>query len=111
MAKSIREQIAAQQTIIDKAMVAKAALETKLGNEVDPAALVTGVIVNFTYGKGDTKREMTGQILGRKDPAEGEKGSALLKVASGAGYDAVIVTIYPAQVTSVVTPAQEQVAA
>lgn len=102
MAKTIKQQIADIDTKIAALQVSRAGLEGKLVDEVDPAALQAGVFIEYTYGKGDTKRTLLGQILGRKDPAEGEKGSALLKVATGSGFDAIITTIYPAQVTNIV---------
>lgn len=110
MAKSIREQIAAIDAQVVKLAAKKVELEAKIGNEIDFAALNAGIRITYSYGKGETKRTLEGLILGRKDPAEGEKGSALLKVATGSGFDAVITTIYPAQVLSVVK-AEEPVAA
>lgn len=102
MAKSIREQIAAIDAQVAKLNTKKTELEAKVGNEVNPDALTAGVIVTYSYGKGETKRVLQGVILGRKDPAEGEKGTALLKVATGTGFDAIIAVIYPAQVLTVV---------
>jgi hypothetical protein len=69
---------------------------------VNPEALTAGVSITFTYGKGNDKRELTGMILGVKlaDPAV-PKSSTMLRVAVGEGFDAQIVTVYPAQVTKV----------
>lgn len=111
VAKSIREQIAAINTQLDKLQTKKDDLIAKIGNEVNPDALIAGVVVTYSYGKGETKRTLQGVILGRKDPATGEKGSALLKVATGTGFDAIITTIYPAQVLSVVKAEAEAPAA
>lgn len=102
LAKTVREQIAAVDAAIAKLNTKKTELEAKVGNEINPSELTAGVQITFSYGKGDTKRVLPGVILGRKDPAEGEKGSALLKVASGTGFDALIAVIYPAQVLTVV---------
>lgn len=112
MAKTVREQIAAQQAIITKAQEAVTLLTAKLDSEVDPAALVEGANVVFDYGKGDTKRSLTGTITGVKpaDPAVA-KSATLIRVAVGTGFDAQIVTIYPANVTKVVTVAQVEAAA
>lgn len=102
MAKTIREQIAAQEAIITKASDAITVLRAKLDSEVDPAALVEGANITFDYGKGDTKRSLTGTITGVKpaDPAVA-KSATLIRVAVGTGFDAQIVTIYPTNVTKV----------
>lgn len=102
MAKSIREQIAAIDAQVVKLAAKKTELEAKLGSEIDPASLNAGTRITYSYGKGETKRTLEGLILGRKDPGENEKGSAMLKVASGSGFDAIITVIYPAQVLSVI---------
>lgn len=105
MAKSIREQIAAQVAIITKAQAAIEVLNVKLGDEVDPAQIIEGATVTFDYGKGETKRELTGVVTGVKpaDPAVA-KSATLIRVAVGTGFDAQIVTVYPASVKKV-TPA------
>ena len=103
MAKTIREQIAAQQAIIVKAQAAIVVLNTKLGDEVDVALIVKGAQVTFDYGKGDTKRELTGYVLGVKPAdAANPKSATLVRVAVGEGFDAQIVTIYPANVKKVI---------
>lgn len=106
MAKSIREQIASQQAAIAKAQAAIVALEARLGEEVDVSQIVAGATVTFDYGKGETKRELTGGVLGVKpaDPAN-PKSASLVRVAVGEGFDAQIVTIYPANVKKVVAAA------
>lgn len=95
MAKSIREQIAALEAKL-------AALKVQAENEIDPSSIVAGATVSFEYGKGDTKRTLSGVITGIKpaDPAV-PKSATLIRVAVGEGFDAQIVTIYPTAVRSV----------
>jgi ribosomal protein L19 len=103
MAKTVREQIAAVEAQIAKLNEKKTELTAKLGDEVNPAELVSGAQVVFSYGKGTTVRELTGVITGVKlaDPAVA-KSSTLLRIAAGEGFDAQIVTVYPAAVKRIV---------
>jgi hypothetical protein len=57
----------------------------------------------FTYGKGDGKRDLEGQIVGVKpaDPAD-KKSATILNVAVGEGFDAQLVKVYVAQVKKIV---------
>lgn len=105
MAKTVREQIAAKQAIIAAATAAIADLTAKLGSEVDPAAITDGATVTFDYGKGTTRRALSGVVTGVKpaDPAN-PKSATLVRVAVGTGFDAQIVTIYTSNVKAV-TPA------
>jgi hypothetical protein len=105
MAKTIREQITAKEALIVAAQAAIVELTAKLGSEVDSAAIVTGAGVTFDYGKGTTRRELSGVVTGVKaaDPAN-PKSATLVRVAVGDGFAAQIVTIYTSNVKSV-TPA------
>ncbi len=105
MAKSIREQIAAAQAKIVALQASIVELEAKVGDEVNAADIVTNATVTFQYGKGDTKRELSGMVLGVKqaDPAN-PKSATMIRVAAGEGFDAPIVTIYVANVTKVTAP-------
>ena len=102
MAKTIREQIAALDEQIKKLTDKKAELTTKLGDEIDPSALVPNTVIDFEHGKGDTKGIKTGRIIGRQeaDP-NNKKSSVMLKVAVGEGFDAQLVVTYPANVKKV----------
>lgn len=108
MAKSIRQQIADAVAKRDALNVTIASLEAKVGDEVDTAQVQAGRTVTFNYGKGETKKVLTGIVLGRKDAEAGSKGGDLVKVAVGEGFDALIVTIYPAQVTRIEPVAQAE---
>lgn len=111
MAKTIRQQIADIDEKIKNLTAARAVLVPKLDSEVDDAAIQAGAVVTFTYGKGETKRELTGQVLGRKNAEPGTKGGDLIRIAVGEGFDAQIVTTYPACVTKVhAAEAAEEVA-
>lgn len=112
MAKTALQQIADVDAAIVKLQAKRAELVTAAQNEVDPAKLVAGANIEFAYGKGDTKKNLVGMILGVKlaDP-EQPKSSTMLRVAVGEGFDAQIVTVYPAQVTKIVTVAEIEDAA
>jgi hypothetical protein len=108
MAKSIRQQIADAVTKRDALNVIIAGLEAKVDSEVNTDEVQAGRTITFNYGKGETKKVLTGVVLGRKNAEPGTKGGDLVKVAVGEGFDALIVTIYPAQVTAIEAVAQAE---
>lgn len=101
MAKTAIQQIADIDASIAKLQAKRAELEASAANEVDFDKVQAGAVVTFTYGKGETKRELTGQVLGRKNAEPGAKGGDLVRVAVGEGFDAQIVTVYPNFVTKI----------
>lgn len=111
MAKTIREQIATIDEQVKKLGEKRAELVAKQDSEVDPAHIIAGSTVTFDYGKGETKRVLTGVVTGVKpaDPAV-PKSATLIRVAVGEGFDAQIVTIYPASVTKAVLAVQPNTA-
>lgn len=102
MSKTAIQKIADIDTKIAALNVTRAELVVASENEVDPAKLVSGAVVTFNYGKGKDVRVLEGSIIGVKpaDPAV-PKSATLLRVAVGEGFDAQIVTIYPASVTKI----------
>lgn len=111
MSKSIRAQLAAALTALAALEAKVAELKVAAENEVDTDAVQAGRQIAFEYGKGETKRELVGVVVGRKDPAAGEKGGSLVKVAVGEGFDSQVVTIYPQQVRRFTDVAQAEVPA
>jgi hypothetical protein len=111
MAKTIREQIAGVDAQIAKLNAKRSDLVSKQDSEVDPAHIISGSTVTFSYGKGDTKRELVGVVTGVKpaNPAE-PKSATMIRVAVGDGFEAQIVTIYAASVTKAVLAAQPNTA-
>lgn len=107
MAKSLRQQLADATEKRDALNVLIAGLEAKLADEVDPSKIQAGAFITFSHGKGENKAELQGQVLGRRDPAEGEKGKTLIKVAVGEGFDAMVLVIAPEAVTKIHFPAAE----
>jgi hypothetical protein len=101
MAKTIRQQVADLDEQIKKLTAKRDELNAKADSEVDYDKVQAGAVVTFTYGKGETKRELTGQVLGRKNAEPGTKGGDLIRIAVGEGFDAQIVTTYPACVTKI----------
>ncbi len=110
MAQNAQQKLAAVKAKIAELTKSLPELEAAAANTVNEDNVQAGVNVQFIYGKGESKRTLVGMVLGRKDPAEGEKGGALVKVAIGTGFDAQIVTIYPANVTAILTPEQADAA-
>lgn len=106
MAKSIRSQLS---TVIAALTIKKAALEVELAAnpEVNTDIAVAGAVIEFKYGKGESVKVLTGQVIGRADPvadAEGKvKGATQLRVATGEGMSAQLVTIYLAYITKIVS--------
>lgn len=108
MAKSIHEQIKTVEAAIHVQHEKLKVLQALAANEVNPALIVPTATVTFDYGKGDTKRELTGTVTGVKqaDPAN-PKSATMIRVAVGEGFDAQIVTIYTVNVKKVSAPAVE----
>lgn len=72
---------------------------------------VTGDVVAFSYGRKtptSSPRELVGTVMGVKPASEvdGKRTPAMIKVTVGYGFDAEVLTIYPAQV-SAINPAAE----
>ena len=75
---------------------------------------VTRDVVAFSYGRKtptSSPRELLGIVMGVKPASEvdGKRTPAMIKVAVGVGFDAEVLTIYPAQV-SAINPAAESAA-
>lgn len=121
MAKSIRSQLSTVIASITALTIKKGELEVALAAnpEVNTDIAVAGAVIEFKYGKGESVKVLTGQVIGRADPvadAEGKvKGATQLRVATGSGMDAQLVTIYLAYITKVVsspaTPVEAEVVA
>jgi hypothetical protein len=109
MSASSKTKIALIDTQIAALQVKRAALVLESANEIDTDTADVGVTISFNYGKGENRTVRSGVVLGRK-AAEG-KSPALIKVAIGQGFDAEIVTIFPAQITAIVLEAAEEAAA
>jgi hypothetical protein len=67
---------------------------------------VTGDTVAFSYGRKtptSQPRELVGVVLGVKPASEvdGKRTPAMIKVTVGEGFDAEVLTIYPAQVSAI----------
>ncbi len=54
------------------------------------AGLPGGAVVKFEYGRGDTKKVLTGTVLGTKPQ---DKGGVLYRLKHGEGFDEQIVTV------------------
>ena len=107
MPKSVVDKILAIDTKIAALIDQRDALISR-GEEVAPASLVPGASVVFAYGRGETRRELSGIITGVK-PADQDnpKSSTLIRVAVGEGFDAKILTVYHSNVKNITPPATE----
>lgn len=105
MAQTTHQKLAALKAQAEKIKDEIASLQAKADQEVNPDLVQKDVTVEISTGKGDTKKTVTGVVIGRKDPAAGEKGGSQIKVAAGEGFDAVIYTVYVAAVTKIVPQA------
>jgi hypothetical protein len=101
---AIRAQIAALEVKLAEAINAEA-------NEISVEKLTAGTQVTFDYGRGETRTVKQGTVLGVKLPVEGQKGAALVRIQIGEGFDAEIVTVYPANVRSLVATGEGVAAA
>jgi hypothetical protein len=106
MAKTLPEQIVAIDEQITKLTTKRAELQAKIDANIDPASIVAGATVTFDYGKGETRRELVGLVLGVKTTGDenSTKSQTLIKVAVGTGFDATVLVIYPNNVKKL-TPA------
>ena len=107
IAKSIKQQIADIEENISKLQVKKVELENMLANEINEDKLVPGTNIVFVYGKGETKKDLTGTVVGIKlaDPAD-KKSSTWLNVAVGEGFEAQTHKIIINAVKQIVTVAE-----
>lgn len=109
MAKSIRVQLATVIASIAALTVKKGELEVALAAspEVNTDQAVAGAVIEFKYGKGENVKLKTGQVIARQDPVADDKGvvkgATQLRVATGEGMDAQLVTIYLAYITKIVS--------
>ncbi len=103
MAKSIKQQIIDLEEVSSKALIKIEELKVQLASEISEDKLTPGTNIVFVYGKGDTKRDLTGQIVGVKlpDPAD-KKATLWLNVAVGEGFEAQLVKVSPAAVKQIV---------
>lgn len=100
MSKS-QQQLEALRARIADLQVKEAELLARIENEVDEDAVQAGVIVDFVHGKGANKQTLTGQVLGRKNAEPGQRGGDLVKVATGEGFDAMVLVINPGDVLKI----------
>jgi hypothetical protein len=120
MSKSFREQLAIvegqiaaievnKQAAIDKIVAGFATkletLNTKRAellvaaeSELDLSRVEQGTEVRFIYGRAESKKELTGTVLGRKSQP---KGADLIRISTGEGFDAQVVTVYVNNVTAI----------
>ena len=82
---SLSAQIAAVEAAIAKNQARLAELRTRKLNEIDTADIVAGIEVEYTYGRKENQKELTGKVLGVKEA--GDKGAATVRIQFGEGVD------------------------
>lgn len=95
---NFRSKIAAIDAKIAKLQEERAELVAKAETEVDTDSIEAGNIVAFPFGRGETRRELTGRVLGVKAT---EKGAKYLKVLVGDGVETELLTIPAVSVTAI----------
>ncbi len=93
-----RTKIADIDAKIAKLQAARAELEQAALYEVDTSDLKAGDSVDFEFGRGEKRRNMTGVVSAIKRE-EGKAG--LVRIVSGEGFDAEIVTVFEASIRAV----------
>ena len=97
MSSKKQARLAVVNTKIAELTAERDTLVKELENAVNEADLQVGRNVDFVFGRGETRGGKTGVIVGRKE-AEGKVG-VQLRIATGEGFDATVLTIYAADVT------------
>lgn len=100
MSKSIATQVAAIEARIAKLTASREALLAKQNaNTVLPEI---GATITFNYGRrAETKKVLTGTVLGITLPQEGKPGAPIIKALAGSGLETQVVSLY---VTDIIVP-------
>lgn len=102
MAKSNRQLLADYTAQIAALQVKVEEVKVKIAGEVNTDDAQPGRTITFVTGKGENKKTVTGEVIGRKNAAPGDKGPGdLLKVAVGEGFEAQLITVYPSSITAI----------
>jgi len=100
------DKINAQITVLETRIAKDTASLADLKRAVAAAALMAdvgqGFTVSFKVGRAETRREVTGVVLGRGEV----KGVDSVRVQSGEGFDIELHTIKVAELLTVVAPGQ-----
>lgn len=103
MSSKKQARLAVVETKIKELTTEREELLAALANVIDEAKLQPGVDVEFVFGRGETRGNKTGLIVGRKE-AEGKVG-VQLRINVGEGFNLQTLTVYAADVTKVLAPA------
>lgn len=107
---SLQKTAAALTARLDKAtalvieLTPKAAAAVAAANAYASVALIEGAVdaglpngtnVTFSYGRAETKKELSGVVVGSKPQ---EKGPTLYRIQSGTGFDSEIYKLFGTQI-------------
>lgn len=84
------------QAKLDQARLMVAKYEAQLAAEAIKNNIEAGDEVTFNYGRGDSKKELSGTVLGIKDDANGR----WVAISAGEGFDMQRYTVRTADITS-----------
>jgi hypothetical protein len=91
------------QAQIDALIVKLNEAKAEEASQISAAQLTAGVEVTFEYGRAESRTTKQGIVLGVKVPHPDEKkGAVQVKIAVGQGFDAEVVTVYLANIKSIV---------
>lgn len=77
---------------------AKIATRGAGSSDDDVVDLIVGDEYVFMFGRGESKTERTGKLIGTRVPPEGQKGGTIAKFIIGEGYDSEVVGVFPSAV-------------
>ncbi|WP_155754006.1 hypothetical protein [Burkholderia vietnamiensis] len=97
--ESLKARIAA-----DTAKLAEMEAAAAAGSAMDK--LASGDVIEFMFGRGETRKQRAGVVLGIADTDKGKR----IKVQTGEGFDAEILVISPDAIVAVAEDKQEAAA-
>lgn len=96
----IQKQLEAVRAKITELQATEAKLVEQLAGEVNTDEIAVGDGVKIAIGKGTTRREVEGVVIGIKEAAD-DKSTRLFRVAVGEGFDSSIETVGPVSIKAV----------
>jgi hypothetical protein len=103
MAKLTIESLKAR-IAVDTAKLAEMEAAAAAGDAM--ANLASGDVIEFMFGRGETRKQRAGVVKGIADTEKGKR----IKVETGEGFDAEILVIAPDAIVSVAKDAEEAAA-
>lgn len=83
-----------------EAALANRTAEAEARKDIDVTGLPEGTKVAFNYGRGESRKELTGRTVAFR--AKSDATDAAYKVETGEGFDVTVVTVFARDVLRVV---------